>query len=174
MKYLTLYEAFDHSEPYHNVLKDKMIRLINTGYNLEEGDRVYNNIEHSKYKGEFGTVITIHEKDWRKTNEPHHAGKPYIKWDGADKVDEHPTSIQYGGMGAFNYNIMKEDVLDEYEKIKKEYLELISVSKRLDMESVISDMRNNMTEDDLKSKHELSDNEYRYIIDSPEVRYSFS
>lgn len=174
LNHLKLYEEFDYSKPYHKELQSKMLKLINTVYKLKVGDRVYNNDDYSKHKGKFGTVVSFYEKDWRKAEKPYLIGKPYIKWDGEDSVDKQPSLLQNGSGTFFDYKIMKVDVMEEYEKIKDEYFKLISVTKRLKMEDVIKDLKNEISKEDLKSKYNLTEHEYDYLLDSPEVRFAFS
>lgn len=174
MKYLKFFESFDYSKPYHEELQNEMIRIINTAFDLEKGDRVYNNDNHSEHKGKYGTVVSFYEKDWRKAEKPSLIGRPYIKWDGEESVENYPSSIKHSGGGMLDYNIMKVDVMDEFEKVKNEYHDIISITDKINMKEVIQDLKNEIPSEEFKSKYNLTENQYNYLLDSPEVRYAFS
>lgn len=173
MKFLRLFEEFDYKKPYHEELQSEMVRLINTAYDLEVGDRVYNNDKYSEHKGKFGKVISFYEKDWRKADKPSLIGKPYIKWEGEDKVEDYPSTIKYSGDSTIGYNIMKADIIDEFEKVKEEYFKLINITNTLNISKAIKDLKNEISDEEFKSKYNLNDKEYEYLLDSPEVRFAF-
>lgn len=160
MNIIKKFESFNYEKPYHKVLQDKLISIINKGYRVQVGDKVIDNNSYSKKKGREGVVIS--NSEW---------GKPEIKWEDGEVTN---SPVKYSGAPSMGYNFILANSVEEFEKIQKEYKDLIGVVNRVDIENFIADLKNDMTSEELVKKYKLTDKEYRYLIDSPIVRFKIS
>lgn len=139
-------------------LREKITLLINRTYTAKIGDKVYD----YKNAKRIGEITEIRPNQWSSHK---------IKWE--DGKEEN-NSIRYGGTPDIGCNYC---VLSSKDAIDACWLEIgiiESAIERLNWQQFLSDIRRDMSDFQLKTKHKLTDDEYEAIIDSPHIKYAFS
>jgi hypothetical protein len=140
-----------------DTLKSEYMGLANEVYCCNIGDKVYHLIDKVS-----GTVTA--RPEWTKLT---------IKWNDNFGSTSETIQTSQGGIHSFNI-VLKKNVL-KLEGIKSKIKKIQSITNRIDISDLVYYIKQDiLTTEQLKKKFDVTDDEWDYLMDSPEIRFAFS